>query len=69
MFGLKRILGRAIGPSRVMVIAVGMLSAALLAACGQKGPLYLPGPETAEPQKPKSTQATPAGTPAIPAQR
>jgi len=66
MFGLKRILGRAIGPSRVMVIAVGVLSAAVLAACGQRGPLYLPGPETAESKKPKPA---PADTPAIPAQR
>jgi predicted small lipoprotein YifL len=69
MFGLKRILGRATGPSRGMVIAAGVLSTALLAACGQKGPLYLPGPETAEPKKPRPAQTAPADTPAVPAQR
>jgi predicted small lipoprotein YifL len=69
MFGLERILGRTIGPSRGMVIAVGVLSAAVLAACGQRGPLYLPGPETPEPKKPKPAQTVPADTPAVPAQR
>jgi predicted small lipoprotein YifL len=69
MFGLKRILGRAIGPSRGMVIAASVLSAAVLAACGQRGPLYLPGPEMPEPKKPKPAQTVPADTPAVPAQR
>ncbi|MBU7573039.1 MAG: lipoprotein [Hydrogenophaga sp.] len=67
MFGLKRILGRAIGPSRGMAIAV---SALVLAACGQKGPLYLPDPNAPAPKKSSSPAPTaPAETPATPAQR
>jgi predicted small lipoprotein YifL len=69
MFGLKRILGRAIGPSRGMVIAMGVLCATVLAACGQRGPLYLPGPETQAPKKPTPAQTAPPDTPAIPVQR
>jgi len=65
MFGLKRILGRAIGPSRVMAIAIAAL---VLSACGQRGPLYLPGPD-----EPKTTRkpapTAPADTPATPAPR
>ena len=66
MFGLKRILGRAIGPSRGMAIAV---SALVLAACGQKGPLYLPGPDTPESKKSPPASTAPADTPVTPAQR
>jgi predicted small lipoprotein YifL len=67
MFGLKRILGRAIGPSRGMAFGLASL---LLVACGQKGPLYLPGPDAPESKKkPAPVQTTPAQTPALPAQR
>ncbi|MCW5669975.1 MAG: lipoprotein [Hydrogenophaga sp.] len=66
MFGLKRILGRAIGPSRVMAIA---LAALVLSACGQRGPLYLPGPEAAKPRKSPPASTVPAETPATPTER
>ncbi|MBN9372215.1 lipoprotein [Hydrogenophaga sp. YM1] len=45
MFGWLRILGRCSGPARVMALSL-LLSG--LAACGQKGPLYLPPPKSPE---------------------
>lgn len=66
MFGLKRILGRAIGPSRVMAITIAAL---VLTACGQRGPLYLPGPDEAKTTRKPAAPAAPAGTSATPAQR
>jgi len=46
-----------------MRLAISLLLAALLAACGFKGPLYLPKPE-AQPVKPAPQQVPPkAGTP------
>ncbi|WP_084360524.1 LPS translocon maturation chaperone LptM [Hydrogenophaga palleronii] len=65
MFGLKRILGCTPGPTRVMVMTACLLCAALLAACGQKGPLYLPDPN-APPKKPRATQTAPAEAPPAP---
>jgi predicted small lipoprotein YifL len=53
-----------------MAITAGLLGALLLAACGQKGPLYLPGPDTPEAKKkPAPVQTAPADTPTPPAQR
>lgn len=70
MFGLKRILGRARGPSRGMAITASLLGALLLAACGQKGPLYLPGPGTPEAKKkPVPVLTAPADTSTPPAPR
>jgi predicted small lipoprotein YifL len=46
-----------------MRLAIGLLLAALLTACGFKGPLYLPKPE-AQPVKPAPQQTPPkAGMP------
>ena len=46
-----------------MRLAIGLLLAALLTACGFKGPLYLPKPE-AQPVKTAPQQTPPkAGTP------
>ncbi len=43
-------------PGRVLV---GLLLAALLAGCGQKGPLYLPKPQS----QPPSSEQTPTAKP------
>lgn len=66
MFGLKRILGRAGSPSRVMAIAIAAL---VLSACGQRGPLYLPGPDEPKTTRKPAAQTAPADTSATPAQR
>jgi predicted small lipoprotein YifL len=68
MLGLKRILGGAPGHARGMAIAVAALCALMLAACGQKGPLFLAEPTPAAARKPAST-TTPDTPPAAPAQR
>jgi predicted small lipoprotein YifL len=68
MLGLKRILGGACGHARGMAIAVAALSAMMLVACGQKGPLFLAEPASAAARKPANT-ATPDTPPAAPAQR
>ncbi|WP_366146706.1 lipoprotein [Hydrogenophaga sp.] len=44
MLRTTRILGRHLSRTRVVAIGLGLL---LLSACGQKGALYLPAPETA----------------------
>jgi len=70
MFGLKRILGWACSPSRGMAFTASLLGTLLLAACGQKGPLYLPGPDTPEARKrPAPVQTAPADTSTTPAPR
>ncbi|WP_137917799.1 lipoprotein [Hydrogenophaga sp. 2FB] len=66
MFGSKRILGGAAGPSRRMAIAAMCTGALLLSACGQRGPLYLPPPK---PATEKPADQTPRPAPAPPAQR
>ncbi|MBW0170646.1 MAG: LPS translocon maturation chaperone LptM [Hydrogenophaga sp.] len=67
MFGLKRILGRALRPSRGKAIAASALCALMLTACGQRGPLYLPAPDHAPAKKPSST--TPYEAPTAPVAR
>lgn len=66
MFGLKRILGRAIGPSRLMAIAA---TALVLSACGQRGPLYLPGPNEPKSTRKPAAPTAPADTSATPVPR
>ncbi|WP_439606431.1 LPS translocon maturation chaperone LptM [Hydrogenophaga sp.] len=51
-----------------MAIAAAALGALMLAACGQKGPLFLAEPTPAAARKPAST-TTPDTPPAAPAQR
>lgn len=53
---------------RLRLLCIGLLATGSLAACGQKGPLYLPRPEraTAVPQ-PASSQPTAATGTAQPA--
>ncbi|WP_353056810.1 LPS translocon maturation chaperone LptM [Hydrogenophaga intermedia] len=53
--GWLRILGSGFGPARVMALAL-LLSC--LAACGQKGALYLPPPASdAQPKQPANAPA------------
>ncbi|MGV3727439.1 LPS translocon maturation chaperone LptM [Hydrogenophaga sp.] len=68
MFGLKRILGRAVRPFRGKAIAASMLCLLALGACGQRGPLYLPPPSDQTPAK-KPTSTTPSQAPTAPVAR
>ncbi|MDR7094425.1 LPS translocon maturation chaperone LptM [Hydrogenophaga laconesensis] len=53
-----------------MAFIASLFGVLMLAACGQKGPLYLPGPDTPEAQKkPGSVQTTPSTPPSPPAPR
>lgn len=69
MFGFERILGWAIRPSRRRAFAVGLLGALLLSACGQRGPLYLPPPDTPKTQKTPPAPTPPADAPTAPGPR
>ncbi|WP_092129238.1 lipoprotein [Polaromonas sp. YR568] len=76
MVSSAQILGRVRNPASRHGLAAVVVGAALLAGCGQKGPLYLPlppkvpGVTTSAPAAPSTTlpEAPPAAvTPALPA--
>lgn len=48
------------------VLGAALGAAVLLAACGQKGPLYLPDDKEAREKQPRSATTEPITTPAIP---
>ncbi|MBL0943180.1 MAG: lipoprotein [Hydrogenophaga sp.] len=60
MFRWLRILGFRSGPARVMALALAL---SCLAACGQRGPLYLPSPTSAAKTKASTDVPAPARTP------